>query len=463
MDEDEREDITFFDVADTIVNKELIICNPTVLKSISIQKCNLHNLPDLQRFTHLTEMNLESNFLHELPDYLTTFPLESLDISNNIFKGKLDVSHFSILKTLIITQNQIAEIDLSESIEFLMITKTPIKNFIYKGKHLKTFTSDSLDYLEIASPNLFNLISIPQVFKIGDQVRFHLKNLSLSNCPSLLTINFSAFVFLESLSLRACQIDDMEFNEFICKNESFDKSPNFVSLDLSRNYLTKIPNFPKTLTQLNLDYNLISTINDDVNWKKLKHLSFSGNNVDPTVLTFLNHKLSVSRLVNEKISEIDNGIFLGSQHHASDQFLLEKLKIVAILSVCDIEPYYSKKYSYKTISIIDLPETSILQYFDECVEFLMEKKRKRENVLVHCLAGVSRSATICVAYIMNTKSMSRDEAIQYVRTRRPVIQPNSGFMAQLAEYQRILEEKRSSKVCNKKVIKNSKNEKCVLV
>jgi len=60
-----------------------------------------------------------------------------------------------------------------------------------------------------------------------------------------------------------------------------------------------------------------------------------------------------------------------------------------------------------------------------------EHPGQRNVVLVHCLAGMSRSATVVVAYLLATTSMNTQEAISFVRSRRPIIQPNYGFEKQL--------------------------------
>ena len=61
-----------------------------------------------------------------------------------------------------------------------------------------------------------------------------------------------------------------------------------------------------------------------------------------------------------------------------------------------------------------------------------------QGVLVHCLAGVSRSVTITVAYLMQTKKLTLNAAYDYVKTCKPNISPNFNFMGQLLEFQRSL-------------------------
>ena len=57
------------------------------------------------------------------------------------------------------------------------------------------------------------------------------------------------------------------------------------------------------------------------------------------------------------------------------------------------------------------------------------------SVLIHCQMGISRSATVAIAYLMKYHSFSRDAAYQYVKERRPLINPNPGFWSQLQLFQ----------------------------
>lgn len=62
-------------------------------------------------------------------------------------------------------------------------------------------------------------------------------------------------------------------------------------------------------------------------------------------------------------------------------------------------------------------------------------KNSGGRVLVHCQAGISRSATICLAYLIQSRRVRLDEAFDFVKQRRGVISPNFSFMGQLLQFE----------------------------
>lgn len=80
----------------------------------------------------------------------------------------------------------------------------------------------------------------------------------------------------------------------------------------------------------------------------------------------------------------------------------------------------------------DQPSTDISRYFYIASKFIENGINSGGKVLVHCMVGMSRSATCVLAYLMIAKRMTAAEAVRTVRMHRD-IRPNDGFLNQLAE------------------------------
>lgn len=83
----------------------------------------------------------------------------------------------------------------------------------------------------------------------------------------------------------------------------------------------------------------------------------------------------------------------------------------------------------------DTPDQNLSQYFSVCNDFIHAARLRDGNVLIHCLAGMSRSVTVTVAYIMSVTHLSWRESLKVVRSGRSVANPNSGFQMQLHDFE----------------------------
>jgi protein-tyrosine phosphatase len=54
--------------------------------------------------------------------------------------------------------------------------------------------------------------------------------------------------------------------------------------------------------------------------------------------------------------------------------------------------------------------------------------------MVHCLAGVSRSVSLVLSYFIKYRGYTYDEAFNLVKSKRRIIHPNDGFIAQLKTF-----------------------------
>ncbi|GAB6031078.1 hypothetical protein CHUAL_007889 [Chamberlinius hualienensis] len=93
---------------------------------------------------------------------------------------------------------------------------------------------------------------------------------------------------------------------------------------------------------------------------------------------------------------------------------------------------------YIRVAIEDSPTANIAFHFDEIADKINCVRLCGGKTLVHCVAGVSRSASLCISYLMKYQKMSLMQAYHHVKDRRPIVRPNNGFFRQLIEYEKKL-------------------------
>ncbi|KAM8859194.1 dual specificity protein phosphatase 19-like isoform 2-T5 [Spinachia spinachia] len=129
-------------------------------------------------------------------------------------------------------------------------------------------------------------------------------------------------------------------------------------------------------------------------------------------------------------------LLLASQDAAHDVDTLQRHKVSHVLNVAyGVANLFPDRYVYKTLPILDLPDTDVTAYLGECGSFVDQAREKEGVVLVHCNAGVSRSASIVIGYLMMREGLTFDEAYAEVKLARPSTRPNCGFHRQLRGYE----------------------------
>lgn len=101
---------------------------------------------------------------------------------------------------------------------------------------------------------------------------------------------------------------------------------------------------------------------------------------------------------------------------------------------CGVDNIFSDRIVYQTQEFRDLPDFPIFYGFERATEFIDKARQANGCVLVHCNAGISRSAAVVMAYLIKTEGMTVNKAFSYLRSKRPPTCPNPGFMIQLESY-----------------------------
>lgn len=139
------------------------------------------------------------------------------------------------------------------------------------------------------------------------------------------------------------------------------------------------------------------------------------------------------------VSEIIPQLYIGNKSSASDEHLIDSLGIKFILNVTKDHPNYFEHRPdlvYKQISVNDSSQEDIGAHFEEALWFIDEGRKQGKGILVHCQAGISRSATIVIAFLMKYEMLSLNDAYKLVKEKRPVISPNLNFMGSLLKYEK---------------------------
>lgn len=150
-------------------------------------------------------------------------------------------------------------------------------------------------------------------------------------------------------------------------------------------------------------------------------------------------------------NEVYPGIIIGDKEIASDIAKLQKENITHVLNCAqgtkfnqiDTSASYFKGagIEYHGIKANDIITFKMAPEFNKAADFLENAlKTKGNKVYVHCHQGISRSATIVLAFLMLKRGIPLMEALKTIREKRS-IHPNDGFVKQLCILNRQLFEK----------------------
>lgn len=154
----------------------------------------------------------------------------------------------------------------------------------------------------------------------------------------------------------------------------------------------------------------------------------------------------------ENVSLIITNIYIGNRDSAYNTKELSDNNIQCVLCIETvikseelINWYEQNKIMHYQISILDNSDADISKYWEDIYNIISDHYCNHKNILIHCQMGVSRSATAIIYWLMrisfetgaykqfNKNGRILDYLINFMRTKRPVIRPNYGFMRYLRQ------------------------------
>lgn len=131
-------------------------------------------------------------------------------------------------------------------------------------------------------------------------------------------------------------------------------------------------------------------------------------------------------------------LYLGNLAVAAKKETLKLLRIQVILQVSgeDTLPMYPGEFQYHCFTFGDNPTTTLTPHITRAIRIIKKAFADGKSVLVHCAAGVSRSASLVIAFIMIIREWDYEKALAFVKERRACVSPNEGFERELKKWKK---------------------------
>ena len=142
-------------------------------------------------------------------------------------------------------------------------------------------------------------------------------------------------------------------------------------------------------------------------------------------------------------NEICQGtLYMGNMWQALSRDVMRDMKITHIVNAsldCD-NAHVASGVQYMNVRVKDKKNSDITPYFPLFYAFMCDALQKNPDarILVHCTQGVSRSATLVLSYLMKSKRWTLVQSVNCLLSKRGVVYPNRGFVAQLMRFEHTL-------------------------
>jgi len=127
-------------------------------------------------------------------------------------------------------------------------------------------------------------------------------------------------------------------------------------------------------------------------------------------------------------SQVEDKLYVGGRTSAPPP------ETLAVLSLSYNQDLYKVKF-HRYASIPDGGRAPSVEWLQKQVAFIDQHQKDKEVTFVHCDAGVSRGPMVTAAYLMFEHHWTRDQALAFLKEKRPQIYPNSYFMDLLIDWE----------------------------
>ncbi|XP_073346773.1 dual specificity phosphatase 28 [Pagrus major] len=143
-----------------------------------------------------------------------------------------------------------------------------------------------------------------------------------------------------------------------------------------------------------------------------------------------------------QLCKVTKSLFISNGRSACSDELIQQEAVTLCINVSKLQPFPAAGIKKLRVPVYDDPGEDLYSHFDRCADAIQQEETRGGRSVVYCKNGRSRSAAVCVAYLMKHRRLTLAEALQKVKTARHVIDPNPGFMSQLQRYEQELKKRR---------------------
>ncbi|TRY77887.1 hypothetical protein TCAL_06161 [Tigriopus californicus] len=149
---------------------------------------------------------------------------------------------------------------------------------------------------------------------------------------------------------------------------------------------------------------------------------------------------------NVDCDKVHPGIYLANAETVKNIDYLKSIGATHVLNTAEghvkVNPgmYPLHNINYYGFHVDDHPNANISRFFTRTNNFIEEALNRNGIVVVNCVMGWSRSATVVAAYLVAKKGMTANQAVEQIRRSRP-IRPNPGFLNQLSDFDNIFKKR----------------------
>ncbi|XP_053565842.1 dual specificity phosphatase 28 isoform X2 [Bombina bombina] len=130
-----------------------------------------------------------------------------------------------------------------------------------------------------------------------------------------------------------------------------------------------------------------------------------------------------------ELFKVTDSLFISNARAACKRDLLILEGITCCINISRRQPFPDIDLHALRIPVFDHPLQNLSDYFDQCADLIASTMASGGKCLVYCKHGRSRSATICIAYLMKYKNLQLREAFQKIlKYCDPDITPSSSLL-----------------------------------